>query len=540
MKNTKSYIWKRWAKRLFTLLLASLFLLCCACSKNGAKKKEEGSLLATPSPQPAPLTGGEIRLPMPLNADITDPLRVNTEEMLCLFSLIYESLITISPAGKLVAELAESWSGDAAAKVWTFTLRSGIKWQDGNPFTAQDVTATFTRLKELGADSYYAGKASKIESMRAVDERTLEVTMAQGGYASLYALSFPIMQGGQAAALPVGTGPFKLESWSGQEARLAANTAWWKQRPYLDAIVFVERDSNDTALASYQAGQLDMVPSSNTGVGRYRSESTTVLDVMTQTAEMLLINSSNAPLRDSNVRKALSYALDRSKIISNIYMNRAQPCDVPVAPDSWVYDNKSKIYDYNLAKARELLAEAGWEQDKESGLLTRSGQTFKVRLLVNESTETTRKEAANLIASQLMDLGMEVELTAAAHTLGQSDSAYMNKLSSGEYDLCLIGINLGRDVDLTQVMDPAGSAHYGNYSVPELTAMARDIVAAKDETAYRQAASAFQIKFAQELPFIVLYFRLNSIVYSSEIKGIGEAREPDIMYAADKWYINQR
>ncbi len=540
MKNTKSYIRTSLVRRAAAFLLALLFCLLCACSAQTVEKEEEAALLTTPSPAPAPLTGGEIRLPMPINADITDPLRVNTEEMLSLFSLIYEGLISVGSTGKLTAELAESWTGDEAAKVWTFTLRSGVKWHSGSDFTAYDVTATFSRLKELGADSYYAYQANKIQSMRAVDDRTLEVTMAQAGYASLYALAFPVMQGGQAAALPVGTGPFLLESWTGQEARLIANGNWWKQRPYLDAIVFVERDSNETALASYQAGQLDMVPSSNTGVGRYRSESTTVLDVMTQTAELLLINSNNAPLRDANVRKALSYALDRGKIIANIYMNRAQPCDVPVAPDSWIYESKSKVYDYNLAKARELLAEAGWEQDEESGLLMRNGQGFSVRLLVNESTETTRKEAANLIASQLMELGMEVELTAAPHALGQSDSEYMQKLSAGTYDLCLIGVNLGRDGDLTEVMDPAGTAHYGNYSVPELTAMAKDILIAKDETAYREAASAFQVKFAEELPFIVLYFRLNSIVYSAEIKGVSEAREPDIMYTADKWYINQR
>ena len=99
-----------------------------------------------------------------------------------------------------------------------------------------------------------------------------------------------------------------LESWSGEQARLVANEAWWKQRPYLDAITFLERDSNDTALASYRTGQLDMVPSSNTSVGSYRDDNTIVLDIMTQTAELLLINNTNANLRDINVRKALACA----------------------------------------------------------------------------------------------------------------------------------------------------------------------------------------------------------------------------------------
>lgn len=537
MKNTKSCIQRSWA-RAAALGLALCCLALCACGRG--KVAEEPTLLATPTPEPVPLNGGEIRLPMPQNADVTDPLKVNTEEMLSLFSLLYESLISINSAGRLTAELAESWTGDATAKVWTISLRNGVKWHDGADFTAYDVTSTFARLRDMGADSYYAYEAGKIEAMRAVDPLTVEVTMKEGGYASLYALTFPVLQMGQPSTMPVGTGPFQLESWMGGQARLVANEAWWKQRPYLDAITFLERDSNDTALASYQAGQLDMVPSSNTGVGRYRSESTTVLDVMTQTAELLFINNANATLRDGNVRKALAYALDRGKIISNIYMNRAQPCDVPVAPDSWVYESKSKLYDYNLARAAELLAEAGWVADEETGRLYKDGRGFTVRLLVNDSADTARKEAARLVADQLTELGMEVELTAAPHALGQADSEYLQKLAAGDYDLCLIGLNLSRDCDLTEVMAPGGAAHYGNYSSPELTALAQSIVTAADETAYREAASAFQLRFAEELPFIVLYFRLNSIVYASDIQGVGDIREPDIMRTVDKWYIYQQ
>ena len=523
--------------------LLALLLLLCGCRREAEAGGQEPTLLATPSPAPAPVRGGEIRLPMPLNANITDPLLVNTEEMLSLFSLLYESLISINTNGSLTAELAESWVGDAGGRVWTITLRNGIKWHNGADFSAYDVTATFTRLRDMGTESYYAYEAGKIESMRALDPLTLEVTMQEGGYASLYALTFPIMQGGQTAALPVGTGPFKLETWAQEQVRLVANEDWWKQRPYLDAITFIERDSNDTALASYQAGQLDMVPSSNTSVGTYRNDSTNVLDVMTQTAELLLINSNNAALRDINVRQAIAYAPDRGRIISNIYMNRAQPCDVPVPPDSWVYESRSKIYDLNLTRARELLAEAGWsvpEDAGEAGLLTKNGRTLTVRLLVNESSDTARREAAALIGDQLRDLGMEVEIISAAYTLGQSDSEYLQKIAAGDYDLCLIGINLGRDCDLTALMSPTGAAHYGNYSNPELTSLAQEVVTAPTETAYREAASAFQLKFVEQLPFIVLYFRLNSIVYASDIQGLSDVREPDIMRTADTWYIQQQ
>jgi peptide/nickel transport system substrate-binding protein len=529
---------KNWAKRAFALLLALCALLLCACAGGEAAPAENGALtLPTPTPAPVPLNGGELRMAIPTNAEETDPLKVNTKEMYSLFSLVYEKLVGIATDGTPVAELAESWSSDDEGRVWTVHLRANVYWHSGNLFTAMDVLHTFERLRDLGENSYYAICAQAIQSMLALDDTTLEVTMSQPGYASIYALSFPILEGGIAKAAPSGTGPYRVDEMSSQQVRLTANKNWWKQRPYIDTILFLERDNNDIALASYAAGQLNMVLTSNAGVGKYRQEGVTnVLDIMTQTAEMMLINDRNSSLKNASVRKALAYALDRGKIISNIYMNRAQACDVPFPPDSLAYESKSKVYDYNLARAYELLAEAGWERD-EAGKLIKEGQPFAVRLLTSESSDSARSEAAQLIADQLTELGMQVELTAAAYSLSSRNSDYLDALRAGNYDLALIGINLSRNCDLTPVFAVDGAAHYGNYANPALRALAEDVMRAADQAAFRKAASALQLKFVEELPFIMLYFRLDSIVYAADIQGLADVREPNIMQTADKWYV---
>jgi len=322
---------------------------------------------------------------------------------------------------------------------------------------------------------------------------------------------------------------------------LTANEAWWKQRPYIDSFLFIERDSNDVALASYSAGQLDMVPTSATTAGKYRQEGiTTVQDVMTQSMELMLVNNNSGALSDTRVRQAIAYGLDRSKIISNVYMNRAQSCDVPVAPDSWIYDSKSKMYDYNASKALALLEEAGWTDVDEDGRLEKGGMALtelNLMLLVNDSSDSARKNAAAAIADQLGEIGISVEVVTAAYSVGQSSGEYMDMLKNGEYDIALIGMNLGRDSNLTEVMASNGKANYGNYYDYELDTLARSMMSAGDEAAYRDAASAFQLAFAEKLPFIPLYFRLNSIVYSADIKGMTDVREPDIMRSVDKWYM---
>lgn len=544
-RNIQRYTLRSWAKRLAALAMALLctFALGCNAVTGEIQEQKLGLDIEVPvveESQPAP--GGEIRMYIPTNADMTDPLMVNTEEMLCFFSLVYESLITVNNDGRLSPELAESWTTEDGGATWTVNLRAEVKWQKVNkPFTASDVVSTFERLRGLGQDCYYSYAADTIDSIEAVNNMTLRVVMKDPGYASLYALNFPIMREGTVSYYPLGTGPYEYGSAEGDAVRLTANEGWWKQRAYIDSFVFVERDSNDTALASYNAGQLDIVPTSATTVGQYRQDDiTTVTDVMTQNLEIMLINNDSQTLNDIRIRRALAYALDRSKIISNIYMNRAQACDVPIAPDSWIYDAKSKLYDYNTVKALELLKEAGWEDSDEDGRLEKNGMALtelSLQILVNDSTDSTRKNAASAIAEQLEEIGIATEIVTAPFSVASDKNEYTDMLLAGEYDLALIGLNVGRDGDMRELTAQNGSANYSRYYDEELYQLACNMMSAADETAYKEAASKFQTTFAEKLPFIPLYFRLDSIVCAAEIKGMTDLREPDIMRNVDKWYI---
>jgi len=547
MKNTYNYTKTSLTKRLSALLLALLmaFMLGCGNAGESAASEDMPEMnIDVPMEDDIPdaVTGGEIRMYIPENADIADPLMVNTEEMLAFYSLIYESLIAVNADGKLAAELAESWNTEDGGKTWTIHLRSGVTWHGGEKaFSARDALHTYERLVGLGEDSYYSFCTNRIESMELVDNTTLTVTMKTGGYSSLYALTFPITMDGGVPVMPIGTGPYCSNGYRNDNLELIANENWWKQRAYIDRITLLERSSNDIALASYNAGQLDFVPTSTATAGKYRQEkNTAVLDVMTQSVEIMLVNGNSKTLNTQKMRQAIAYALDRSKIISNIYMNRAQAVDAPIAPDSWIYESKSKIYDYNETKALQLLAEEGWTDIDEDGKLEKNGLAFSemnLQLLVNDSADGARKNAAASIADQLEDIGINVEVITVPYSISGNSEDYPQMLKDGQYDVALMGLNLGRDFDLTEIMAADGSANYGNYYDNDLYTLANKMITAGDEAAYRDAAFAFQLAFAEKLPFIPLYFRLNSIVYSTEIKGMTDVREPDIMRTVDKWYI---
>ena len=543
IKNMKRFMKRNWVK-----LTAAALSLCVAllpgCKKAGAEPAEESQIvLPTPEPEPQPVSGGELRLPMPANADIADPYVVNTEEMLSLYSLIYEGLIRLDGVGKLTASLAETWTADTSGKVWTINLRTSARWHDsGRQLSAEDVKYSYDRLAAMEGGSYYSALLSRVEKVDIIDSATVEITMKTKGISALYALTFPILPYTSTTLdLPEGTGPYRVSQAGSARIVLEANDNWWRLRPYIDTITFLARDSNDTALASYEAGQLDMVPTSLVSAGRYREEGTTaVIDIMTQSAELILINSTCESLKDIKARQAIACALDRSEIISNVYMNRAQACDVPVAPDSWIYDNTSKIYDYNTARAMTLLNELGWadvDNDDKLELNGRNYDEFFLTLLVNSSTDTVRLQAAQMAADQLGALGITVEIVSAEYVLGDSECEYMQLLKAGSFDIAMVGFNLGRDADLSSLVNRDGANNYGRFTNAYLESLAESMNTAEDEASYMAASHEMQQAIAAELPFITLYFRQNSIVYSTDIQGLTDVREPDIFRTVSRFTL---
>lgn len=694
-------------KRGLCLLLIIAMLASAACAPSNTEGENPGA--DSPEAYYTPQSGGTLRLPMPENARLDTPYIVNTEEMLNLFSLVYEGLLEIDNTGRLNPAVAESWvRSQEDSSTWILNLRKNVVFHTGARLTAQDVLYSYGTLrgyvtgdysfrdsiqntpqntdipdagetdapynepdedtgdhgdsddpddvfeteppqdepmqtdepedngeaffapdaayrftdendpddptppdpdidpdpdpeqptdppsdtdepsytdpviddptdepidpgvsgepqtaapgvtnrpqnnvvlttappeptyKPIEADaSYYSYNIAKIRSMKVIDEYTVSVTMNTEGISALYALTFPIIPScaglseGEKDLLP-GTGPYRVASASEETVSLVVNPDWWKQKPYIANIVFEARVNNETALASYEAGQLNMVPTSQLSVGKYRKEGeTNVLDVMTQEAELMIFNYQNGVFADATLRKAINYAIDASRISSNIFMNRAHISDVPVPPDSWFYNTESNIYEYNPTYADEILRNAGYlDRDGDGILESPTGVKLSFTLLTNSTADnTTRRNLAELIASQLLDSGIELIIETAPYYLDEAhnESQFIRRLESADYDIALIGVNLSRDGDLTELLSPEGGLNYGGLNFPEIFASAKAILEAEDETHMRDASYKFQTEFVDTLPFITLCFRQNSIVYSADIYGVENLREPDLL-----------
>ena len=543
MRNTKNSIRN---------LIISVFLLAAVvitgCGGSVTPEPTEAPATSEPTQAPYGSPVGRIRLPMPENmadAEDCDPIGVRTEEMYQLFSLVFDTLIGVNGSNMLVPSLAMSWRS-GGERIWLISLRQGVTWHDGSSFTADDVVSTYDRIRRQ-TDGYYSDAAENIVSLMKLDESTIRVEMRSDGLSALYCLNFPITKANSDEVL-MGTGSYRLESMTDEEIKLTVNTDWWGGTPQIETVEFLARGSNDLAIASYEAGMLDFVPTNSLTAKQYSSAGETVVaSCMTQQMETLLINHNNAHLCKKEFRSAIAHLIDRSSIIANVYMNNARSCDMPVPPDSWLYDSSQVVYGYDRELALSLLTEQGYTID-EDGNIGYFGEKVSLRILVGSTPENSvRAEAAQLIADSLTSFGIGVELITANHDTASAspdpeseapysgDTEFVRLLREGNWDLALVGFSLSESNSLSKYLTPSGSNNFGHYSSETMTSLIEIMDSAVDEASLREAAYAVQSEFAEELPFIVLYFRLNSVIYSADIQGIGQLREPRLLENMKNW-----
>ena len=550
MKNIPNKPIKRVERRgrarlaLFLALTMLLSLTLGAC-----RRGEGGSSAATPEPSAeptpdataAPAHGGRLRMAMPENLDVGnesyDPLIVNTEEALNLYSLVFEPLIAVDEQNSLVPCLAINWSAAAHIEnAWVVKLRDGVRWHSGAAFTADDVVFTWQRLCSLGAESYYRGSLASIESITKLDRTTVLVTCVSPGMLNLYALNFPILN--HNFEIFDGTGPYRVTSRADERISMSVNSDWWDRPPYIETIDFYSRDSNETALASYSAGQLDLVPTALLAAGKYGDAGVTVVrDYMTQGMETILFNHRRSLMMNTDFRRAIAHSINRARIVSNVYTNRARSCDVPVPPDSWLYNGNNQQIDYNPHTAARLFEAAGCRLGSD-GLLYYGASPVELDLLVSSSQDNSiRSDAASAIVSQLQQVGVTVNVITAAHGYGQQESEFLTSLRQMNWDMALVGFNLGIANDLSPYLSDNGSNNFGCYPGNVFSELLRQARNAPDEESLRAVFFELQTKFIEELPFIVLYFRLNSLVARSSLSGVSALREPALLRNIKNWYL---
>jgi oligopeptide transport system substrate-binding protein len=320
---------------------------------------------------------------------------------------LFGGLTTYNENGEIIGLGAEKWTVSDDGKIYTFTLRSDLKFQNGNPVKAGDVVWSFQRnldpkrkaaaafdLTDIdGAQDYLDGKASEIKGLAAKDDRTIEFTLNKVAPYFVAKLALPI-----AAILDkseveknerwwekhsASIGPFSLKEWKkGQSIRLAANPNYPLGKPKVDVEFLFVADAQ-TRQALYESGETDIQTSvPDTELDRIRKDASLSKQliepkVLTYRTYSLVLNPmAYAPFADVRVRQAVAMAIDRKTLVDKIFTTCAVPQGIIPAGTIPGYNPGVKVLEFNPEKAKELLAEAGFAngQNMPELVITQAGQ----------------------------------------------------------------------------------------------------------------------------------------------------------------------
>lgn len=456
------------------------------------------------------LPGGDWGLPSPFTFYPRGPGYVH-------MSFIYDTL-TWKDDKQVIPWLAEDWQVSADRLSWTFKLRPGVKWQDGQPLTAQDVVFTFSYLKKHPVEWFDLGM---IREVQARDEHTVIFTLKSpyAPFLQQVAGNIPIIPGHiwskardprkeAKIEMLVGTGPYMLQSYDKAQGAYAyqANENFFLGAPGVKKLLFVP--SGDK-VALLERGDLDVgdIPASLVEKFKQNPKFKVVSGPSYWTLK-LQFNLEKNPFNDPEVRQAIAYAINREELIKKSVpggLAGARPGNPGFLPpeSTWFNSETYKLYDYDINKAKELLKEAGIEDRDGDGVAEdQKGNRMQFTLLTPQAPQQFSREAEN---SKLMlrDIGFILDIK----TLNLKTIDGM--ILSGNYDLSLNGHG-GLGGDPATVMG-FGIARGGMLTpgTPRDTAyqeLAQKLLVTPDNSRRREICNEMQNMYARLLPCLPLYY----------------------------------
>jgi peptide/nickel transport system substrate-binding protein len=470
---------------------------------------------------------GAPQTPLPLlNDPVSDP------SGRALISLIYDGLMRIGADGLMEPALAEGYTVDQSGEIYTFRLRAGLLWHDGEPVTADDVVFTLRTLQVISQPGEPAlARLWQDAIVDRVDARTVRIALPAPFAPFLSLMRIPILPAHLLAEIPpdrwssstyattlVGTGPFSLVELRDDRAVLQANPTYYDGRPYLDAIEFRYLAAAEAGAAALARG--DVTAFAERGGTLLRDvdlpgeERRAVVPLDEYT--LISLNTRMAPLSDPEARQALSLGLDRQQLITLLPGGQVRRIDSPILPGSWASDDLLTPPSFDREAARQALNELGYVLDL-SGVMQRDGQPLAFDLLVD--TDPQRIAFAEAIAAQWFDIGVEARVTPL------DSNELLLRLRSGDFTAAMHSwTRIGIDPDpysLWHSSQVDGGLNYAGIEDAQLDSLIELGRTETDLVARSQIYAEFQLRWIALMPAIPLYQPLYHYVADADLRGIG-------------------
>ena len=510
-------------KRLLAILLTLGLLLSAVltgCTSDG--KKDETLENAPKHTETEPVYGGHLVYGMTQDLVSLDPHESTDAGTRSVVFNIYEGLVKPSSSGDLIPAVAGSFEIDPSGMEYVFTIRDGIKFQNGQEVTLKDIEYSFNRYAEFSGENSAFVKA--VKELSFPDEKTVKITLNEADSEFLSQLTFAIIpDGSDPAEKPIGTGPFMVVEYkAGQYLDLSKNQYYWlENEPYLDTVRFKFIADVNTAFTELQAGTIDVLNYLTTAQVEALKKGTgddfRIVEGNMNLVHAMFLNNQAGPLSNVKVRQAICYAVDRDAINSFLFGGKSIIIGSHMTPQlpTWYEPEAASVYTYDVKEAKKLLEEAGYPNG------------FDLTITV-PSSYSQHVDTAQIIADQLSLVGINATIKQVEWTVWLSD-VYKGR----DYEATVIGFD-GKlnPSDWMAKYGTTASNNLTNYSDPEYDELLEKALKAVDTEEKASYYKQMQMNLARNAASVYIEDPADFVAMDSQFDGY-------VFYPTAAWDVSK-
>ncbi len=535
-------------KPFYLLVLAALLLSACGGAPSaGTEAPSTAAEAPAAEASEAAAEAAVVRIGWAGSPDTLNPGLAILVEAYTILELVYDSMYELNLDGSFTMTLAESVEVSDDGLVYTYKIRDGIKWHDGQPLTAEDIAFTYNLYKDTPEYPYLNGYYTPyFETIEATENNEVILTLSEAipniesQLVYLYVLPEHIWEGVDKLEYEnfemIGSGPFKMTEYVQSEfVRLTANKEHFATPPKVDEVIFQTFENQDALVQAIKTGQVDMITEMpNTAVVALKNAENVelvvgaplgpgVTDIIFNQLEEENcpkdeggICSGHPALRDRDVRLALAHATDKQKIIDVVLLGLGAS-GLTLIPDGlgvW-YNDSLKDYEYDVAKANQILDDAGYKDaDGDGAREMPDGQPFNFRMSW-PSDSLTAPRMAELLSEMWGQVGVTLEMQAV-----DPDALTALCCPAFDFDIMLWGWSSDPDpsallyVYTTEAI-PTGSSETG-YSNPEYDDLYAKQQTTLDFDARKDIVWEMQKIVHDDVVYIIPYYEQNTQAYRTD------------------------
>ena len=448
--------------------------------------------------------------------------------------MLYETLVNITADG-YEGCLAESWDISEDGKIYTFHIRDGVKFSDGEVCDANAIKANFDAIIENKDRHTWLEMMNLLVGVSAPDDKTFVIELSEPYYPLLtelgvtrpFAMISPkAMKDGSTkdgVNAYIGTGPYVLTDFVTDEyAVFEANENYWGEQPKIKKITVKVIPDNQTRILALEKGEIDMIFGKNMidadAINQYTGNDKFTVSLSDPTStRQIVLNTTKEVLADKEVRQALQHATNKQAISDGIFYGLEQPADTLFAKTVPYCDIDLEPYAYDVEQAQSMLDEAGWVVGADK-IREKDGQKLNIDLLYN-SDSVTEKAIAEYLQSEYQKIGISLNIH------GEEEQSYRDNMKAGNFDM-VFNICWGTPYDPQSSLAAMRAPVYGDYAAQlgledkaEIDQAITDILVSTDEQKRQDLYTFVLTRLHEDAVYIPLTYECNKAIYRSDLKG---------------------